>query len=370
MGRGVPFMSWQEIPRAQLAAWNQRLLREPTASIRQYPLLNEGHRLSGHIWINFVKPYSRLIEWCRRQTTTTRYLAYRSGGDLTSYAVVVGIGMPGLRLGCIVDGPVTFAGRQMEPREFSELLNWARRNHYLAIRVTHPDPEYVDYLATLGEVERTDGVPFYPHPFSELFVDLSPDDEAVLASFQTVARRNIRQAREAGYHVSIDRKAGALERAWSVFEARSAQKQLNYRSLKMWKLIMNEAEPYHAAHVYTAWRNAVPIASILVLRDHTTAHNLIGAIDRNALGDAPSPACLLHWSAMQHAKRLGCRYYNLGTRSGSVYTFKAKFRPVERHWPLPATFIIRPSLYHPWRRMLPTVTRFIMRQQNATGPAA
>ena len=34
-------MAWREIPQADLAEWNQRLLLEPAASIRQFPLFNE-----------------------------------------------------------------------------------------------------------------------------------------------------------------------------------------------------------------------------------------------------------------------------------------------------------------------------------------
>jgi hypothetical protein len=56
---------------------------------------------------------------------------------------------------------------------------------------------------------------------------------------------------------------------------------------------------------------------------------------------------------------MGCSFYNLGTRSGPVYTFKAKFRPVEHERPAPLTFAIRPRLYALWRRLLPAVTRAV-----------
>jgi lipid II:glycine glycyltransferase (peptidoglycan interpeptide bridge formation enzyme) len=202
-------------------------------------------------------------------------------------------------------------------------------------------------------------VPFYPHPTSELYVDLSSDEATVLAGFQAVARRNIRQAREAGYVITVDHEPSSLEKAWPAFQSRSAQKGISYRDLKTYERIMREAEPHRAAHLYTAWREGMPIAAILILRDHTTAHYFLGTIDTDALGSAPSPACLLHWSAMQHAMKTGCGYYNLGTRSGTVYTFKAKFRPVEHDRPIPLTFAIQPQLYQLWRRLLPAVARVV-----------
>jgi CelD/BcsL family acetyltransferase involved in cellulose biosynthesis len=126
-----------------------------------------------------------------------------------------------------------------------------------------------------------------------------------------------------------------------------------------YKRMMGEAEPHRAAHLYTAWLHEKPVAVILILRDRTTAHYFLGTIDLEALGETPSPACLLHWHAMRQAVELGAVSYNLGTRSGPVYTFKAKFRPVELERPAPLTFAVRPRLYRVWRRLLPFVAQAV-----------
>jgi len=352
-------MAWREIPQADLGEWNERLLRVPAASIRQYPLFNEGLRGSGGLWVSIPGPYSALIAWGRRWTTTPRHLVHHSPDGKTSFACIVSIGVRGLRFGCILDGPVTMDSCPMAPSVVHDLLTWARRNHYVALRLTHSSEAHLHALAALGNADRTDGVPFYPHPTSELYVHLSSDEAAVLASFQAVARRNIRQAREAGYVITVDHKPDALAKAWPAFQSRSAQKGISYRDLETYKRMMREAEPHRAAHLYTAWREGVPIAAILILRDCTTAHYFLGTIDTDALGDAPSPACLLHWSAMRQAVEMGCSYYNLGTRSGTVYKFKAKFRPVEHDWPTPLTFAVKPQLYQLWRRLLPAIAQVV-----------
>jgi hypothetical protein len=352
-------MAWSEIPQADLGEWNQRLLGVRTASIRQYPLLNEGLRGSGRIWVTLPKRFALLIDWGRRWTTTPRYLAHRASDGRTSFACIVSISVAGLRFGCILDGPVTMDSRPMDPSVVQDLLTWASRNHYVALRLTHSSEEHLHAFAALGNTDRTDGVPFYPHPSSELYVQLSSDEAAVLGGFQAIARRNIRQAREAGYVIKVDHDPSALEKVWPAFESRSMHKGISYRNLETYKRMMRQAEPHRAAHLYTAWREEVPIGAILILRDCTTAHYFLGTIDTTALGDSPSPACLLHWSAMRHAIEMGATFYNLGTRSGPVYTFKAKFRPLEHHWPRPLTFAVNARLYKIWRRLLPAVARLV-----------
>jgi len=351
-------IAWREIPRADFGKWNQRLLQEPAASIRQYPVLNEGLRGSGRIWVSTPgRRYAHLIESARRWTTTPRYVAYQSPDGSAIFACIVTIGVPGFRVGCILDGPVPLGGCTIESSAMNELVAWARRNSYVALRVTHSSEAFLDSLSRMGNTERIDGVPLYPHPSSELYVDLSVDEATLLSRFQKVARQEIRKAGEAGYVLSVDRDAQALEKAWPAFESRSARKGISYRNLETYMRMMRDAEPHRAAHLYTAWREGTPVAAILILRDRTTAHYFLGTVDTEALGGAPSPACLLQWSAMRHAVEMGATFYNLGTRSGPVYAFKAKFRPVEHDRPAPLTFVVNPRLYDIWRRLLPFVAR-------------
>jgi hypothetical protein len=353
-------MAWTELRREDLAEWNGRLLEEPGASIRQLPLFNEGLRGSGGLWVSFPGRFAPLIAWGRRRTTTPRYLVHRSAsGEATAFACIVSIGVPGARVGCILDGPVSLRGCLVESGALGELVEWARRRHYIALRVTHPKEAFVQEVSRFARSERVDGVPFYPHPASELYVELQSEEAAMLSGFQAVARRNIRKAQEVGYEISVDEAPESIEKVWSVFQSRSEQKGISYRAAETYARMMREARPHRAAHLFTAWRSGAPIATILILRDRTTAHYFLGAIDTDALGDAPSPACLLHWVAMRHALEMGASAYNLGTRSGPVYTFKAKFRPEERESPTPVTLVVNGALYQAWRRLLPAVARVV-----------
>ena len=351
--------SWREISPSEFGGWNERLLQESAASIRQYPLFNEGLRGSGGLWVSIPGRFASAIAWARRWTTTPRYLVYNSEDGGTVFACIVTIGAPGFRVGCILDGPVAFDGSCVDASAIRGLVEWARRRNYIALRVTHSSEAFLDSLSGMVHTDRIDGVPFYPHPTSELYVDLSVDEATVLSRFQKIARQEIRYAREYGYELTTDHDPKALEKVWSVFETRSAQKGINYRNLETYTRMMREAETHRVAHLYAAWREGKPVAAILILRDCTTAHYFLGAVDTEALGKAPSPACLLHWTAMRHAVEMGNTFYNLGTRSGSVFAFKSKFRPVEHDRPSPLTIPIRSGLYGGWRRLLPVVSRIV-----------
>jgi len=352
-------MAWREIAQSDLSGWNRRLLQESSASLRQFPLLNEGLRGSGGLWVSIPGRFSSLITKARRWTTTPRYIVHDSPQGESAFACIVTIGLPGFRVGCILDGPVPLGGRAIDASVMSDLMAWARRHHYIALRVTHSSEDFLASLSGMGTSERVNGVPFYPHPASELYVDISVGEAAILSRFQKIARQEIRYATEAGYVVSIDHDPEALEKAWPAFQSRSSQKGISYRDLEIYKRMMRDAEPHQSAHLFTAWREEKPIAAILILRDPTTAHYFLGTVDVDALGDAPSPACLLQWSAMRHAAERGAKSYNMGNRSGSVQNFKMKFRPVENEWPTPVTFAVNERVYNVWRRMLPSLSRAV-----------
>src|SRR5688572_9330848 len=134
---GAFYVAWREIPQAELGEWNRKLLREPAASIRQYPLFNEGLRGSGGLWVTIPVRYASLIAWGRRWSTAPRYLLHQAPGGSTTFACIVSIGVPGFRVGCILDGPVTLDGAPIEPSVIQDLVTWARRKHYIALRFTH-----------------------------------------------------------------------------------------------------------------------------------------------------------------------------------------------------------------------------------------
>src|SRR5688572_7564306 len=126
-------MAWREISPADLPAWNTRLLQASSASIRQLPFFNEGLRGAGGLWVTTDRPLTALIAEARRWTTVPRFIVRETPTNQTSFASIVAIGIPGFRVGCILDGPVALHDCPVDKTAIEELIVWARRNHFVAL---------------------------------------------------------------------------------------------------------------------------------------------------------------------------------------------------------------------------------------------
>ena len=332
---------WSVIAPDALPRWNARLL-QTRASLFQYPYWNEPLRA-----LHFAP----------------RYLAYEAGGRQLAYACVLGIGVPGARVGLVQRGPVSLAPDDaLRAGALGDLARWARRAGFAFLRFTHDDPAVLDEVAAVGGeggAERVDAFPFYREPQEELVVEQQADDAAVLAGFQPIARRNLRRAADVGFRLESSADPGTLARVWPLFEGLARRKRLSFRPQASYRDLVALARPHDGACVHVAHLGDTPVQALLVVRDRDTAHYISGALDTVALGDTPSPSVLLHWHAMRDAyRRWGASRYDLGTRSGDVYPFKRKFRPVERRCPPPVTLPCNDTLLRLWMGAgLPMITR-------------
>jgi lipid II:glycine glycyltransferase (peptidoglycan interpeptide bridge formation enzyme) len=322
-----PLSGWQTIPRDELAGWNERLL-ETDASLFQYPYWNEP---------------------LRKMHFSPRYLTCSRDGRPVAYACVLTLGIGRLRIGLLQRGPVSLLPGQEVPAEAIEALyDWAKSCGCIFLRITHSDPAFLERTARLAPSIRTDAFPFYRDLREELVVELLDDEERMLAGFQKTARQEIRKAAEAGFIFQVTDSAEELARAWPLFAALSSRKGFRYRPLSSYIELMRLAQPQHLTRLYVArWRQE-PVEAILIVRDRNTAYYLSGALQTDALQGTVSPSCLLHWRAMRDFFHLGVKHYHFGTRSGVVYQFKRKFRPLEMVNPLPVSVVIHPGLYRLW----------------------
>jgi hypothetical protein len=322
---------WKPIA-GNLEKWNEILLRTD-AHLHQYPYWNEP---------------------LRQIHLTPDYLVYTERDEPLAYLCVLRLGVPRMRIGIVRGGPVALNG-PIPAAALEGLAQWAKRAGYVFIRFSHSDEGFLTQLGAYGLSDRTDAVPFYPPLEHELIVEQLPGEEETAARFQSVARRNIRDARKLDYIVKRNDTTAALEEALPVFAALHARKgQVYSRPLSSYVELVRLAMPYSGARIYTAVLDGKPIQVLLIVRDRDTAHYVIGAMDVEALADNASPGCLLHWHAMRDFYKEGARFYNLGLwGSGGLQVFKSKFRPVERIYPPPLTLVLRPSAYRLWSQMLP-----------------
>jgi GNAT acetyltransferase-like protein len=338
---------WTELQVEPIAEWS-KLLLATDASLFQLPYWNESLRL-----LHF-RP---------------RYLTYQSGGHVCGYICVLEVGPPGARIGLVPRGPVTLTGKQLPTSSLQEFTAWARKRGYAFLRVTHHDDAVLADWSSLAGARRVDAFPFYREPQEELLVQQLDDDAATMSNFQPVGRRNLRRAQEAGYEIESTDTPAALTTVWPLFQTLSARKGFRYRPLESFGRLMELGRQARAVRLFVARLDGRAVEAILVARDRKTAHYIIGALDTAALDDRESPSVLLHWHAMREFAREGAGFYDLGTRSGPVYTFKRKFRPVERQLSPPVTVVLNRPLFLLWstlalgvaRRLWPRFKRVLFR---------
>lgn len=350
-------MTWQEIPEVELNNWNRKLLEHPNANIRQFPYYNETLKQSGVLWVTTHGRFAPMIVALRRLFTNVRFLSYRHEGIEIAYVCIVSIGPIGMKFGCVLDGPIMLENPSKLKTAIRDLMIWAKRNGFVALRITGPESKILQKMYLQGMSKWHDGFPFYPRPHSELYIDTTQEPEQMLAGFKYNARRKIKKAEKAGYKITIEQEPKALREAWPIFQSRSNVKGIQYQELDTYIQLMQNAQEIGAASLFVASLGERPVAAILVLRDSTTDHYFLGAVDTDGLNGAPSPTCLLQWEAIKRASKHGAICYSLGARSESVYQFKTQFKPAEHEFPMPLTITVRPFLYSIWKKLLVLVRR-------------
>ncbi len=181
-GDSVPAVSWSRIPRADLGAWNERLL-ETASTLFQAPCYGDSHNKRGIVPV---------------------YVTCGSRDAPAAYASVLTVGYRPFRLGLVQRGPVLIDGAAAPEPVVRGLLQWARRAGYTFLVFSHWDAALLELLASQAQsAERVDAFPFFRDWDSELVIDLDATEEELLASFQPVARRNLKAAQAAGYEVRV-----------------------------------------------------------------------------------------------------------------------------------------------------------------------
>ena len=328
---------WTPIPATEAGEWNRRLLATD-GHLHQFPYWNEPLR------------YIHLAP---------QYLVYRSNGVEQVFVALLRIGVPFFRIGLIKGGPVSLIpGQDVSDEALRALYAWSRRAGYVFLRFSHADPAFSARIASLGNAERVDGFPVYPPLEFDLVIEQTDDDAQMLASFQRIARRNIRDASAVGYDIKITDDPRALVESWPLFVALGEKKgvRIYNRPMESYVRMVRLAKDHDAVRIYMAYLNGKLAETIVVVRDGSTAHYVAGALDTAVLGDRQnaSPTTLLHWKAMRDFYRAGVATYSLGFTS---YTFKEKFRPVRRDFPAPVTVAVNPLLYRWWVKMAPMIQR-------------
>ena len=275
------------------------------------------------------------------------YLACGPADDPVAFVSVLALGPRRLRIGLVREGPVWL--RDLDALATVACLEalaaeLCDRGFVLAC-FSNADPDALVRIERLGPSNR-DRLFAFPVAESEsLVVHQESTDAATAAAFSPVARRDIRKAERAGFVVERAATPEALRAAWPIWTRVHRFHHEYGRSRRSWLRLLERGRALGVTHIYTAAVAGRRVQSIFVVQAGSRARYVVGALDREALGDVPSPSCLLHFRAMRDCFSRGCTLYDLGSRSGAVFRFKSKFRPEERPIPRPVNLILAPAVY-------------------------
>jgi hypothetical protein len=325
---------WCEIPREDLALWNERLLASG-ASLYQYPFWNEPYR---ELWL---RPH---------------YLAWGSKESPRNFICILTVGFGGMKIGLAFRGPIFFPSNETPSREaLNALADWARRNGYIFIRFTHSDLRVLSELGAVVRCEDFDAFPYfldYPVQSPDYIVQQYESEDETLASFDREVRRKLRRAAEMGYELRSDESPEALKKAWSLYQDCAQRKQFRLeRPLSVYMETMRLAGVHNCARLYSVHLSGELVGSALVFRDRTTAHCALAAFH----AEHRHAAVLLHWHSMRDMYRLGASRYNLGPGPGSLARFKRQFCEEPTLYPRAVTAVFNEGLYRWWRKIFPVM---------------
>ena len=330
---GATPVQWLEMSPAEISQLAVHLVsHEDHASIKQYPAFNERFR---------------------RFLSKPTYLKCVDGSGATlGFVGLISLAFPGIRCGFVIDGPVFFGGRPCEDDHGRALVAWLRSHGYAFVRFSHRDPAQIQSFALWPEAVRENPLPFILRYGSECVISLKADDAEMHSGFQQTARKEIRRAREAGSIIRRSSNLKDFQNLWPIFTKRAKEKGFPLQNLERYESMFALSRREDLARLYTCYYNDLPVFPVLLLRERAEVYGMLGALDKNALGDKPSPCCLVYWTIMREYRDLGCLRFNMGQPTGSVYALKRKFRPSMTPSPFTITLVVNPRVYRIWIRVI------------------
>ena len=188
---------------------------------------------------------------------------------------------------------------------------------------------------------------FTPKTF---WLDLTKDEEQLLAAMHPKARYNIRLAEKHGVIIEEDNSDMAFEEFWKLTD-QTAKRQGFYAHDKKYFTLMWNALKEKVAHLFVAKYQGEILAAWIIFKYDDKIYYPYGASsDQHRELQAPS---LMLWKTAMWGKAQGCKIYDLwGVEEGKGFTdFKVKFGPKTVEFVGTYDLIINPLLYWVFRLM-------------------
>lgn len=199
-------------------------------------------------------------------------------------------------------------------------------------------------------------------PARTLLVDISGDEQQVLARMKQKTRYNIRLAQKKGIVVKPSTDIAAFHRLMQSTGRRDA---FGVHSLNYYQQAYDLFQPQNACQLFVAEYQGEPLAAVMVFAQGKRAWYFYGASSDEHRDLMPS--YLVQWEAMRWARARGCELYDLWgvpdadektledgflqneTGLWGVYRFKRGFGGVLRRTQGPWDRVYRPVFYSAYR---------------------
>jgi lipid II:glycine glycyltransferase (peptidoglycan interpeptide bridge formation enzyme) len=268
-------------------------------------------------WNDFVasSPYGHILqswEWGEVKGRTgwrPVRLALLDEGQIRAAAQVLIRALPyGVgRLGYVPKGPVLdYADPALLNAMLDALRGLARRERVISLKI---EPEVVE-PSPVSDTLLADGLVSAPpvQMRSTIWVDLTADNDEMLARQKQKTRYNIRLAERKGVEVRSGTPAD-LPSWYRIYEVTSRRDTFSIHGLDYYRTVLDILQPAGLADLLLAYHDGDLLAGIIVFAFGHEAQYMYGA-SSNEKRNLMAPY-LLQWQGMQWAKDRGARVYDL-----------------------------------------------------------
>ena len=239
------------------------------------------------------------------------WVGLAQGGELVAGAQLLYRRLPGGwgRLAYVPKGPLVDWANAEQLTALLLLLDRAARSQGAIALTVEPDlpdePSHRGQLRALGFRPSSFGS---VQPRRTLIVDISPDEEAILAAMKPKTRYNVRLAARRG--VTVREATEADLPAFHALTATTAERdRFGVHSPAYYEAAYRLFVPQGRARLLLAEVEGEPVAAVMVFALPPRSWYFYGASGNEHR--AKMPTYLLQWEAMRWAKSLGCASYDL-----------------------------------------------------------
>ena len=270
----------------------------------QWDAFVQGHPFSHPLQLRAWGQFKEAFGW------ESQRLGLFAGNDLVAGAQMLYRRLPGvpLKFAYIPKGPlVAWEDTSQTGQLFTALHALARKRGAALLRIEPELRDAPEHRQRLADLDFTPA-PHAIQPQTTVWIDLTPDEDAILARMKQKWRYNVRLAGRKGVTVRPGNEQD-VERFIELMQVTGQRKAFGVHAPGYYRTFWRLFAPAGHAELFVAEFEGEMLAGIMVARTGDKAYYFYGASGNKRRNLMPSH--LLQWEAMRWAKNVGCTGYDL-----------------------------------------------------------